>query len=42
MLREVVLKDITNEAAENLKNATTTNFADEEVNSGWQLFFQER
>jgi hypothetical protein len=43
LLRDVVLKDITNETLENLKNGTTlNNLSDEEVNSGWQLFFQEQ
>lgn len=43
VLREVVLKDITNEAMESLKTVVSPNFAaEEEVNSGWQYFLQEQ
>lgn len=43
VLREAVLKDITNETMDSFKSILnpTLSFVDEEVNSGWQLFLQE-
>lgn len=41
VLKEVVLKDITNDAMESFKSVYAPNGVDEEVNSGWQLFLQE-
>jgi hypothetical protein len=42
LLKEVVLKDITNDAMESFKSVYTPTGVDEEVSSGWQLFLQER
>lgn len=38
VLREIALKDITNETTDSLKSVVTPNCAEDEVNSGWQQY----
>jgi len=41
VLREMVLKDFSNEVMESFKSVYNPTGVDEEVSSGWQLFLQE-
>jgi hypothetical protein len=41
VLREMVLKDFSNNAMESFKSVYNPTGVDEEVSSGWQLFLQE-
>lgn len=38
VLREIALKDITNETTDSLKSVVTPNSVEDEVNSGWQQY----